>query len=71
MVEEVNHGNQVFSFHTLHVDQGVGMFVPLQNIEKEWTRGDENHLVCLHLLTILTSQGHICEVFVLSQIRTI
>ena len=44
------------------------MLVLLQKVEEEWAGSNENHLVRLHLLTILTGQGHISEMFVLSQI---
>ena len=44
------------------------MFVPLQDAQKERTRGDKNYLVDLHLLTILTGQGHISKLIVLSQV---
>ena len=45
MVEEVNHGNQVFSFHTLHVDQGVGMFVLPQDVLEEWAGSNKYQLL--------------------------
>ena len=44
------------------------MFVLLQKVEKEWTGSNKNHLVHLHLLTILTGQSHISEVIILSQV---
>ena len=68
MIEEFNHCHQVVRPHTPHIDQGMGMFVPLQDVHKERTRSNKNHLVSLHLLTILTGQGHISEFIVLSQV---
>ena len=44
------------------------MFVPLQNVPKERTQSNKNHLVSLYLLTILTGQGHISELLVLPQV---
>ena len=46
----------------------MAVFVPLQKLLEEWAGGDENHLVGLDLLTILTGQGQICEVLVISQL---
>ena len=44
------------------------MSVSLKYCIKEWTGGSQDHLVCFHLLTILTGQGHISKVIVLSQV---
>ena len=68
MIEEVHHGHQVFRTKTPHVDQRMRMLVPLQDVLEERTRGNKNHLVSLHLLAILTGQGHISKVVVLFQI---
>ena len=35
---------------------------------EEGTGSSQDHLVCFHLLTILTGQSHISEVIVLSQV---
>ena len=37
VIEEIDHGRKIFRLNTPHVDQGVGMSVPLQNVEKEGT----------------------------------
>ena len=34
---------------------------------EEWTGRSQDHLVCFHLVTILTDQGHIRELFVISE----
>ena len=44
------------------------MFVSLQQFLEEWTWSSQDHLVCSQLLTILTDQSHISEVFVFFQI---
>ena len=44
------------------------VLVPLEDVEEEGAGGYEDDLVSLHLLTILTGQGHISELLVLSQI---
>ena len=38
-----------------------------QNVQEEGAGRDEDHLVRVNLLAILAGQGHISEVFVLSQ----
>ena len=68
MIEEIQHGHQVFRCNTSHVYERMRMFVPLQNVLEERTRDSKNHLVSLHLLTILTGQSHISEVIVFSQV---
>ena len=68
MIEEFHHGHQVVRPHIPHIDQGMGMFVPLQDVHKKGTRSNRNHLVSLQLMTILSSQGHISELLVLSQV---
>ena len=44
-----------------HINQRMRMFVPLEQVQKEWAGCDENHFMSVHLLTILTGQGHISE----------
>ena len=44
------------------------LHVLVEEVLKERTGCCQDHLVGLYLLTILTSQGHISELFVLSQI---
>ena len=39
----------------------------LEKALEEWTGRSQDHLVCFHLVTILTSQSHISEVIVISQ----
>ena len=46
----------------------MGVLVSLQNFFEEWTGRGQDDLVSLHLLTILTGQGHISEVLVLPQL---
>ena len=43
------------------------MLVSLKYLLKEWTGGCQDHLVRLHLLTILTGQGYISKLFVISK----
>ena len=44
------------------------MSISLKHLLKEWTGGSKDPLVCLHLLTILTGQGHISKLLVLSAV---
>ena len=44
------------------------MLVASKHILEEGTGGSQDHLVRLHLLTILTGQGHISHVSVLPQL---
>ena len=46
----------------------MGVFVSFQDVHEEWTWCCQDNLVCLHLIAILTGQGHISEVFVPSQL---
>ena len=39
----------------------------LEKALKEWTGRSQDHLVCSHLVTIITNQSHISEVDVISQ----
>ena len=66
-VEKIKDGLHVFGLGTFEIDQWVWMFVLLKDFLKERTGGSEDQLVCLHLLTIFTHQGHICKVFVSSE----
>ena len=47
--------------------QWVGVFVSSKQLLEERTGGSQDHLVCFHLLAILTGQSDISEVIVLSQ----
>ena len=53
--------------HPSHIDQWVRVFVSSKQLLKEGTWSCQDHLVCFHLLTILTGQSHISKVIVLSQ----
>ena len=44
------------------------VLVPSKQLLEEGTGSSQDHLVCFQLLTILTGQGDISEVFVFSQI---
>ena len=44
------------------------VLVPLEDAEEEGAGGYEDDLVGLHLLTILTGQGHISELIIKPQI---
>ena len=46
----------------------MGVLIVLQDLHEERTRSRKYYLVCLHLLPILTGQGHISEVFVFSRL---
>ena len=46
--------------------QWVKVLVPSKQLLEERTGSSQDHLVCFHLLTILTGQSHISEVVVLS-----
>ena len=48
--------------------QWVGVFASSKQLLKEWTGSCQDHLMCFHLLTILTGQSHISKVIVLSQV---
>ena len=43
------------------------MFAFLENFLQEWTRRSQDDFVRLHLLTILTHQSYIREIFVILQ----
>ena len=44
------------------------VLVPSKQLLEERTGSSQDHLVCFHLLTILTGQSHIREVIVISQV---
>jgi hypothetical protein len=50
-----------------YVYQGMLVLTCSQKILKEGTGGRQDHLLSLNLLSILTSQGNIGEVLLLSQ----
>ena len=66
-VEKVQDGQQVLLMEPSEVDQWARMFDSLKHLIKEWTGGCQDNLVCLHLMTILTCQGHISELFLIFQ----
>ena len=55
-------------FHPSHINEWVRVLVSSKQLLKKWTGSSQDHLVCLHLLTILTGKGHISKVIVLSQV---
>ena len=61
---EVHKGNKAFRLNTPDADQGMWVFVSPQDFYKEGARCNENQLVNLCLLTILTGEGHISELLV-------
>ena len=67
MIHEVEHCHQVDILDTFEVEEGVGVRVLFQDTPKERGASREYNFVCLHLL-VITGQGHIKEVFVLSQL---
>ena len=64
---KVHNGQEIFrlqpSFYKL-VGEGACSF---QAASGKGSGSSQDHLVCFHLLTILTGQSHISEVIVLSQ----
>ena len=63
-VEEVHYCQEIIIFHSPHVDYWERVDVLLQQVLEETARRSQDHLVRLHLLTILTGQSHIGKVFV-------
>ena len=65
---KVHNGQEIFrlqpSFYKL-VGEGACSFQAASGKE---TGSSQDHLVCFHLLTILTSQSHISKVIVFSQV---
>merc|ERR1719186_1369397 len=66
VVHEVEHALEVRQLDTLEVDERVLVGVATQDVPEEWATGTQNNFVCINLL-IITSEGHIKEVFVFSQ----
>ena len=50
-----------------HVNHWVWVLVPLEYLHEERTCGCQDHLVGLYVDPVLTYQGHICKVLVVSQ----
>ena len=60
--------HEIVCLHPSHVDQWVRMLVSSKQRLEGGTGGCQDHLVSLHLLTILTGKGDIGKVVVFSQV---
>ena len=67
IVDEVHDSLEVFQFHPLQIDQRVIVSVSLEYLLKEGAGSGQDDFVGFNLHSILTGQGYIREVLVISK----
>ena len=67
-VQELNHGHQLTIIDPPHENEGVRVFMLLENLPEERTGRGQNKFVSLHLFPNTADQRHICKVLFCSEI---